>query len=73
MRNKNEKNLAIIYRKQGKSYNMIAQDLAIPKSTLASWFKDLKWSQEIRQCLAKEAARKIIPKLLLMNEVNKLK
>ena len=49
------KSKAIAYRKRGKSYNYISHKLLISKGTLSGWFKDLKWSQDIKIGLEKEA------------------
>lgn len=37
---RNDKHRAIRLRQQGKSYNVISQQLSIPKSTLSYWFRD---------------------------------
>jgi hypothetical protein len=42
-----DKNIAIKMRKDGRSYNYICRHLNIPKSTLATWFKNKKWSSVI--------------------------
>ncbi len=43
-----DKNKAISLRLKGYSYNDISRQLAIPKSTLSSWFRDLVLSKEIK-------------------------
>lgn len=61
-----ERDKAVKLRKLGKSYNAIAQELKVSKSTVSLWFKGLVWSQEIKDRLtrennlkSKERARKI--------------
>jgi len=56
-----DKESAIYLRKSGKSYSEIAETLGIPKGTLAFWFKNIHWSQTIKNKLlgiAKEKSRK---------------
>lgn len=43
---KNNKQLAIEYRLKGHSYNEISKLLGVAKSTLSSWLKSLKLSEE---------------------------
>jgi transcriptional regulator len=43
------KSEAIKLRKQGKTYNEISRIIGIPKSTLASWFKKMPFSREIKE------------------------
>jgi hypothetical protein len=42
---RNDKNLALKYRLQGKSYNEITKLLGVPKSTLSGWFSGLQLSE----------------------------
>ena len=42
-----EKITAIRLRKSGKSYNKIARSLGVPKSTLATWFRDVTLPQAL--------------------------
>lgn len=44
-----DKNKAIYFRKQGKSYNEIAQFLDVSKSTLSLWLKDIKMSAIVKR------------------------
>lgn len=53
--NKN-KEKAIILRKQGLSYKKIRNEIGVPISTLASWFKNESWSQEIKARLSTEVS-----------------
>jgi AcrR family transcriptional regulator len=46
-----EKNTALRLRKSGQSYNEIADALGVPKSTLATWFRDLTLPQALRDRL----------------------
>lgn len=48
---RNDKHLAIELRRKGKSYNYISKELNIPKGTLSEWFKDIGWSQHIKETL----------------------
>lgn len=43
-----DKKLAIVLRKNGKSYSDISQELGIPKSTMHYWFRDAGWSKKIK-------------------------
>jgi hypothetical protein len=54
---RNDKHLALKLRKKGKSYQEIQKELIIPKSTLHYWFKNLDWSQNIKQTLSEKALR----------------
>lgn len=54
MRKDREK--AVQLRRQGKSYKQISRELRIATSTLASWFKNQPWSQEIKNRLSLEAS-----------------
>jgi len=49
-----DKEKAILLRKQGKSYKQIREELGIATSTLAGWFKNEPWSQEIKKRLSLE-------------------
>ncbi len=48
---RSDRNLAIILRKQNKSYNEIYRELGIPKSTLSYWFSSNQYSSEIKKNL----------------------
>jgi len=48
-----DKEKAIELRRQNKSYKFISRELNIPMGTLAGWFRDEPWSQEIRDRLGK--------------------
>jgi hypothetical protein len=55
-----DKFLAMNLRAQRKSYKQISKELAIPRSTLHEWFKDLNWSKQIKHDLdlkQREASR----------------
>jgi len=53
--NKNKENAALL-RRQGMSYKKIRTELGIPISTLACWFKNEPWSQEIKARLSIEVS-----------------
>lgn len=46
---RNDKQVAIILRRQGKSYREIVHATGIPKSTLFEWFHSEEWSLEIKK------------------------
>jgi len=64
---------AIELRRSGKSYSDINKALCIPKSTLASWFKNEEWSMEIRDRLGKEQSLAFPKKLQAVIKANKEK
>lgn len=43
------KHLAILMRRQGKSYNEINKELGVAKSTLSAWLKDVPFSEEVKR------------------------
>ena len=55
---RSDKEVAIKLRKQGKSYNEINKILGTPKSTLSDWFRDLRFSKDIKIELISEAKKK---------------
>lgn len=60
------KEQALNLRKKGKSYKDIIEVLGVSKSTLSVWFKNVKWSQEIKEQLINESrinSRKRLEKL----------
>lgn len=54
MNNNREK--ATLLRKQGMSYKQIREELGVPTSTSASWFKDEPWSQKIKARLSAQVS-----------------
>jgi hypothetical protein len=58
-------------RKQHKSYSQISALLNVPKSTLATWFKNHEWSKEIRDKLGKEQTLSFPKKLAAVIKANK--
>ena len=52
---RNDRHLAIKLRKEGISYNKICKELGIPKSTMHYWFRNLRWSQQIKKELTEKA------------------
>lgn len=51
-----DKEKAFELRHQNKSYKAIGRELGIPLGTLAGWFRDELWSQDIRDKLGIEAS-----------------
>ncbi|MEK7151632.1 MAG: hypothetical protein AAB784_02895 [Patescibacteria group bacterium] len=51
-----DKQKAIELRQLGKSYKNIQNELGIPIGTLSGWFKNVTWSQEIKQRLSAEVS-----------------
>lgn len=43
-----DKDIAFILRKEGKSYRDIQKELGISRSTLCDWFKNEEWSKHIK-------------------------
>jgi len=70
---RDDKNLALIMRRQKKSYSEISKKLDIPKSTLVYWFKNKRWSIRIKKCLAKKNRVFIAKQIRVMNEARKIK
>lgn len=66
-----DKEKAIELRRQGLSYKKIRQELGIATSTLASWFKNEPWSQEIKTKLSIEESLSNPKKLELMAQANR--
>jgi hypothetical protein len=50
-----DKELAVEFRRQGRSYRQIRAELKIPLSTLSDWFRDIDWSKAIAKELAQAA------------------
>ena len=66
-----DKEKAIELRHQNKSYKSISRELGIPLGTLAGWFKNEEWSQEIRDKLGTEASLAFPDKLKRIVAANK--
>ena len=64
---------AILLRRGGKSYRDIEKILGIPRGTLCYWFRDNKWSQDIKLVLTKTSQIKARGNLRLMALANKTK
>ncbi len=58
-----KKSSAIKLRRLGKSYNEINQTLKISKSTLSSWFKNEKWSEDIKNKILKNTHKERTEKM----------
>lgn len=65
---RNDRHLAIKLRKKGVSYNKISKKLGIPKSTMCYWFKDKRWSQQIKKELTRKALYVAKKRLRLINK-----
>ncbi|HLM84340.1 MAG TPA: helix-turn-helix domain-containing protein [Candidatus Bathyarchaeia archaeon] len=73
---RNDQHLAIDMRKKGKSYKEISRKLGIPKSTMHYWFKNLQWSEKIKDNLTERSvklSRKRIKKVIKANKERWLK
>ncbi len=66
-----DKEKAFELRRQNKSYKSIGRELHIPLSTLAGWFRNELWSQDIRDKLGQEASLAFPDKLKRMVAANK--
>ncbi len=66
-----DKEKATELRRMGKSYKQIESELGIATSTLASWFKNELWSQEIKNRLSAEVSLSNPKKLELMAKANR--
>ena len=64
---RDNKELAVKLRKQGKSYNEISKELGIPKSTISGWFANKDWSIEIKAKLERHAVCSAKRRLSLIN------
>jgi acyl-CoA synthetase (AMP-forming)/AMP-acid ligase II len=63
-----EKDAAIILRKQGKSYSQIQTLLHVPKSTLSYWLHDVPMKKVFRQEILRRASKKSTDALILRNK-----
>ena len=61
---RDDKNKALVLRKQGESYSQINKTLGVPKSTLSLWLKDVELTDEARQKIIKRGSR-ISTKILI--------
>lgn len=66
-----DKELAIELRKKRLSYRAIQQQLGVPLSTIAGWFKGLPWSVEIKNRLIQETSFSSPAKLVAIARANK--
>jgi hypothetical protein len=67
MRNDKQKSMRL--RMQGRSYNEINKLLGVPKSTLSTWFMDMKLSEKAVSRLEKRVYKKSIEKLIQRNKL----
>ena len=70
---RNDRHLALEMRKGGKSYNEISKILDIPKSTMHYWFKDLQWSEKIKDTLTEKAVVLSKKRIRIVIKANKAK
>lgn len=68
---RNDRHLAIKLRKKGASYNKIRKELGIPKSTMNYWFRNLRWSQQIKKELTRKALYIAKKRLRLINKARR--
>jgi len=70
-----DKNEAIVLRKTGSTYKDIQSKLGIPRSTLSTWFKGEKWSNDVAIEAVKRAQNSAAIRLVVLNTVrgNRLK
>ena len=66
-----DKEKAYELRHQNKSYKAVSRELGIPLGTLAGWFKNELWSQDIRDKLGQEASLAFPDKLRRIVAANK--
>jgi len=65
-----DKEKAFELRRSGKSYKQINRELEIPIGTLAGWFKNESWSQDIKARLSAEVSWSNTKALKLMAKAN---
>lgn len=71
---RNDQHLAIELRRRGRSYNDIATQLSIPKSTLSGWLRTYHpWSQVIRQRLDHKQRQRSTKRMRALTQAQKLK
>lgn len=66
-----KKKQAINLRKEGKSYSEISNLIKVNKSTLSSWFKGIKWSEDIKHNLTEKSKADSRRRLIAINEERK--
>ena len=66
---RNDKNKAIYLRKQGNSYNQIADILGISKSTLSLWLRDVKMPIKIKKKLWSDTRKKWAKNIIKFNKL----
>jgi hypothetical protein len=66
-----DKEKAIQLRRRGLSYKRINQELGVPLATLAGWFKNQPWSDEIKDRLSIEVSLSNPKALKLMSHANR--
>jgi transcriptional regulator with XRE-family HTH domain len=73
MNRKQEKIEVFELRKKGKSYKEISELLGVSKSTLSGWFKDINWSQEIKEQLIEKSKETSSKRLFNLNYLRQKK
>lgn len=66
-----DKQEAFELRKSGQSYNAINAVLQVPRATLSDWFSEIRWSQHLKNELAKKAWAVNRLKFLRMADANR--
>ena len=66
-----DKQLAINLRKQGKSYNEISGILNVSKSTLSNWFQKVTWSQKTKKHLSYLARKDASIRMTAMSDTRR--
>ncbi len=64
---------AILLRKEKRSYREIAEALAVSKSTISYWFRDIDWSRDIQKQLTDRSTRLSVERLGRLNDLKKKK
>ncbi len=64
-----DKEQAISLRRDGKSYNQIASELGVPKSTLSDWFRNQNWSNDLSKKLSERAKKSHIVRIQRLNKI----
>ena|SRR3989338_5098628 len=66
---RDDKSVATEMRKKGASYSDIYKELRVPKATLSDWFGGEKWSQELRDRLAKDALKESTVRIIDLDKI----
>jgi len=66
---RNDKNKALKFRLQGRSYNEITKLLGVPKSTLSGWFTGLELPDSAKERLNKRVYEKSVKAIIKRNKL----